>query len=77
MDRNHDQSGTAEIRYNLNKEIRLKASMLRSDLCHIYDVYVYIYIYIYMVSYIVLKGDVTVSAEERYRDEMNRDGLTD
>ena len=35
--------------------------MLRSNLCH------------YSVAYIVVKGVVTVSAEERDRDEMNRD----
>ena len=29
----HDQSGSADDRYKPNKQIRFKASMLRSDLC--------------------------------------------
>ena len=29
----HDQSGNAEDRYNPSKQIRLKTSMLRSNLC--------------------------------------------
>ena len=29
----HDQSGTAEDRYKPSKQIRFKASVLRSDLC--------------------------------------------
>ena len=37
-----------------------KTSMLRSDLCDFND------------AYIVVKGIVTVSAEKRNRDEMNR-----
>ena len=53
----HDQS--REI-YNTNKQIRFKTSMLRSDLCHYSD------------AYIVVKGIVTVSADERNRDEINR-----
>ena len=53
----HDQSGEA---YNTNKQIRFKTSMLRSDLCDYSD------------AYIVAKGIVTVSADERDRDEMNR-----
>ena len=44
----HDQSGTAENRYNPNKQIRFKTSMLRSDLCGYND------------AYIVVKGDITV-----------------
>ena len=53
----HDQS---EETYNTNKQIRFKTSMLRSDLCDFSD------------AYIVVKGIVTVSADERDRDEMNR-----
>ena len=53
----HDQSGET---YNINKQIRFKTSMLRSDLCDFSD------------AYIVVKGIVTVSADERDRDEMNR-----
>ena len=53
----HDQSGET---YNTNKQIRFKTSMLRSDLCDFSD------------AYIVVKGIVTVSADERDRNEMNR-----
>ena len=53
----HDQSGKT---YNTNKQIRFKTSMLRSDLCDYND------------AYIVVKRIVTVSADERDRDEMNR-----
>ena len=53
----HDQSGET---YNTNKQIRFKTSMLRSGLCD------------FSVAYIVVKGTVTVSADERDRDEMNR-----
>ena len=53
----HDQSGGI---YNTNKQIRFKTSILRSDLCNFSD------------AYIVVKGIVTVSADERDRDEMNR-----
>ena len=53
----HDQS---EETYNTNKQIRFKTLMLRSDLCHYSD------------AYIVVKGIVTVSADERDRAEMNR-----
>ena len=53
-----DQSGRA---YNTNKQIRFKTSMLRSnDLCNYSD------------AYIVIKGIVTVSGDERDSDEMNR-----
>ena len=45
----YDQS---EGNYDVNKEIRIKTSMLRSDLCHFYD------------SYIVVKGDITVGAPD-------------
>ena len=47
----------SEETYNTNKQIRFKTSMLRSDLCD---------------AYIVFKGTVTASADERDRDEMNR-----
>ena len=53
----HGQSGET---YNTNKQIRFKTSMLRSDLCDYSD------------ANIVVKGIVTVSADERDRDEMNR-----
>ena len=53
----HDQSGET---YNTNKTIRFKTSMLRSDLCDYSD------------TYIVVKGFVNVSADERDRDKMNR-----
>ena len=36
----HDQSGSAEDRYKRSKQIRLKTSMLRSDLCDFSDVYI-------------------------------------
>ena len=52
-----DQSGAA---YNTNKQIRFKTPMLRSDLCDYND------------AYIVVKGIITVSAEERDRGERNR-----
>ena len=38
----HDQSGNAENRYNPNKQIRFKISMLRSDLCDYGDAYIII-----------------------------------
>ena len=43
-----------------NKQIRFKTSMLRSDLCDYSD------------AYILVKGIITVSADQRDRDEMNR-----
>ena len=43
----HDQSGG---KYNVNKEIRIKTWMLRSNLCDFND------------AYIVAKGDITVGA---------------
>ena len=46
--------------YNSNKQIRFKTSMLRSDLCDFND------------AYIVVKGIVTISADERDKDEMDR-----
>ena len=42
----YDQS---EGNYNVNKEIRIKTSMLRSDLCDFSD------------AYIVVKGEITVA----------------
>ena len=36
----HDQSGSAEDRDKGSKQIRLKTSMLRSDLCDFSDVYI-------------------------------------
>ena len=36
----HDQSGEANDRYNPNKPIRFKTSMLRSDLYHLSDAYI-------------------------------------
>ena len=53
----HDQSRGV---CNTKKQIRFKASMLRSDLCDYFD------------AYIVVKGIITVSAAERDRDEKNR-----
>ena len=52
----HDQSGES---YNTNKQIRFK-TVLRSDLCDYSD------------AYIVVKGIVTVSADKRDRDKINR-----
>ena len=46
MDRSHDQS---ERNYSPNQEIRIKNSMLRSDLCD------------YFNAYIVVKGTITVT----------------
>ena len=45
MNKVYDQS---EKNYNVNKEIRIKTPMLRSDLCDSSDVY------------IVVKGDITL-----------------
>ena len=53
----HDQSGET---YNTNKIIIFETSMLRSDLCDFSD------------AYIVVRGIVTVSTDERDREEMNR-----
>ena len=57
MDKVHDQSGET---YNTNKQIRFKTSMIRSDLCDYRD------------AYIVVIAIVTVSADERDRNEMSR-----
>ena len=56
-----DQSG--ETNKNINKKIRLKTPMLRSDLCHYND------------AYIVVKGIITVSVtagDNNIRDKKNR-----
>ena len=53
----HDQCGET---YNTNKQIRFKTSMLRSGLCDFSD------------ACFIVKGIVSVSADERDRDEMNR-----
>ena len=53
----HDQSGET---YSTNRQIRFKTSMLRSDLCDFSD------------AYIDVKRIVTVRANERDRDKMNR-----
>ena len=55
----HDPSGTAENRYNPNKQIRFKTSMLRSDLRDYND------------AYIVVEGDIAVDGAN-YRDKHNR-----
>ena len=47
----HDQSGR---NYNVNKEIRIKTSMPRSDLCDYSD------------AYIVGKGDITVDQKKTF-----------
>ena len=47
----YDQS---EGNYNINKEIRIKTSMLRSDLCDYSD------------AYIVVKGNITVFKKNIY-----------
>ena len=52
----HDQSGKT---YNTSKQIRVKASMLRSDLCDYTD------------AYIVVKGIITVEGADN-RDRKNR-----
>ena len=46
--------------YHTNKQIRFKTPMPRSDLCDYSD------------AYIVVKGIITVSAEEKDRDERNK-----
>ena len=44
----YDQS---EKIYNVNKEIRIKTLMLKSDLCHFSDAYIFV------------KGDITLEGE--------------
>ena len=51
----HDQSGSADDRYKLNKQITFKTSMLRSDLCD------------YFGAYIVVKGDITLTKTKERR----------
>ena len=53
----YDQSGE---RYNTNKQIRFKTSMLKSDLCDYSD------------AYIVVKGDITVEGANN-RDKKKTD----
>ena len=38
----HDQSGSADDSYKLNKQIRFKISVLRSDLCDYSDAYIFV-----------------------------------
>ena len=59
MDKVHDQSGNAENRYNPNKQIRFKTSMLRSDLCDYSD------------AYTVVNGTITVEGANN-EDKNNR-----
>ena len=54
----NDQSGTAEDRYKPSKPIRLKKSMLRSDLCD------------YSGAYIVVEGDITIKGAEIERSKI-------
>ena len=49
----HDQSDNAEDRFQPNKQIRFKTSMLQSDLCDFSD------------AYIVVKGDITLTKANR------------
>ena len=58
----HDQSGSAGDRYKPSKQIRFKASMLRSYLCGFSD------------AYIVVKGDIAVTetADRNFTDVRNR-----
>ena len=53
----HNQSGET---YNTNKQIRFKTSMLISDLCDFNN------------AYAAVKGIATVSADERDRNEINK-----
>ena len=57
----HDQSGDTENRYKPSKQIRLKTSMLQSDL---YD---------YSDAYTAVKG--TISVEEANNNEYNKKSL--
>ena len=52
----YDQSGG---NYNVNKEIRIKTSMLRSDLCNFNDVYIVV------KGYITLEGDDDASKRNK------------
>ena len=53
----YDQSGGADDRYKPNKQIRFKASMLRSDLCDYCD------------AYIVVKGMIFVTDPENFKND--------
>ena len=53
----YDQS---EKNYNPNKEIRIKTSMLRSDLCDFSD------------AYIVVEGDITLEGDNDANKQNNR-----
>ena len=52
----YDQSG---VNYNVNKEIRIKTSILRSDLCDFND------------GYIVVKGDINLEGDNN-ADKRNK-----
>ena len=49
----------SEVNYNVNKAIRIKTSMLRSDLCYFND------------AYIVVKGDITLEGDN-YVNKKNK-----
>ena len=55
----HDQSRSAEDRYEPSEQIRFKTSILRSDLCDFSD------------AYIVVKGTITVTGTSN-RSRKNR-----
>ena len=57
----YDQS---EGNYNVNKEIIIKISMLKSDLCDFSDVY------------IIVKGDITVTKKTFIADDINASNNT-
>ena len=57
----YDQS---EGNYNVNKEIRIKTSMLRSDLCDFSD------------AYIVVKGNITVNKKTFTADDIEEPNNT-
>ena len=48
----HDQSWSADDRYKLNKQIKFKTWMLRSDLCNYSD------------AYIIVRGTITVTVQK-------------
>ena len=54
----------SEENYNVNKEIRIKTSMLRSDLCDFSD------------AYIVVKGDITVTKKTFTADDIKEPNNT-
>ena len=55
----------SEGNYNVNKEIRIKTSMLRSDLCKFSD------------AYIVVKGTITVTKKTFTADDIEAPNNTD